>query len=243
LSRHSKRGYPSPRVPTILFHISHKEAYRGSDIKVTYILLYITYFSELISVAARLNISSFSFQWWKVSTVWRLMGIPPFPFIKVEQHSLIGILDAKEKKNWLLASIAGGGPECCSCQDLLQQRWFGRNKLFRRGKDISSLVIAHAEDAWMNSIEYVESYWKLSDSRGHWTLERNGCQEMAILWDSLEKPFDQSVILFAITTRGHLLILNLPTCAELFPTTCCICYVLTLRCCCLGVEHLCSKMP
>ena len=232
-----------PVASIILFHISHKEAYRGSDIKVTYILLYITYFSELISVAARLNISSFSFQWWKVSTVWRLMGIPPFPFIKVEQHSLIGILDAKEKKNWLLASIAGGGPECCSCQDLLQQRWFGRNKLFRRGKDISSLVIAHAEDAWMNSIEYVESYWKLSDSRGHWTLERNGCQEMAILWDSLEKPFDQSVILFAITTRGHLLILNLPTCAELFPTTCCICYVLTLRCCCLGVEHLCSKMP
>ncbi|CAO2206173.1 unnamed protein product [Urochloa humidicola] len=219
-----------PIASIFLFHISHKETYRGIDIKVTYILLYITYFSELISVPARLNISSFQ-RWSRSKPLFRqvsgivlsLVGIPSFPFVKVQQHSLIGVLDYKEE-NRILASIAGGG-ECCGCQDLLQQRWSGRRQLFRKGEDITRLVIAHAEDAWMNGIKDVESYWKLCDSRGHWTLERNGCQEMVILWDSLEKPFDQSVVLWHMATdlcsiaRGHLLILNLPVGAELFPTT------------------------
>ncbi|CAL5003495.1 unnamed protein product [Urochloa decumbens] len=195
-----------PVASIVLFQISHKEAYRGIDIKVTYILLYITYFSELISVPARLNISSSSFQIWSWSgslfhlvsaIVWHLVRLPPFPFVMVQQHNLIGVLEAKE--NSFVASIPGCG-ECCGCQDMLQQRWFGRSKLYRKGKEITSLIITHAEDAWINSIEDVESYWNLCDSRGHWTLERNQCQEMVILWDSLEKPFDHSVLLWHLAT-------------------------------------------
>jgi len=36
-------------VPISLFHASHKEDYRGSDIKVTLSLLYVTYFLKLLS--------------------------------------------------------------------------------------------------------------------------------------------------------------------------------------------------
>ncbi|CAO2164098.1 unnamed protein product [Urochloa humidicola] len=190
-----------PVASIVLFQISHKEAYRGIDIKVTYILLYITYFSELISVPARLRISSFQRSgslFSQFSTILlRLVRLPPFPFVKVQQHNLIGVLDVK--RNSFVASIAECG-ECCDCQDLLQQRWFGRNQLFRNGEDITRLIITHAEDAWINRIEDVESYWNLCDSRGHWTLERNQCQEMGILWDSLEKPFDQSVVLWHLAT-------------------------------------------
>ncbi|CAL5003480.1 unnamed protein product [Urochloa decumbens] len=195
-----------PVASIVLFQISHKEAYRGIDIKVTYILLYITYFSDLISVPARLHISSFQ-RWSRSRPLFLqvnaialyLVGLPSFPFVKVQQHSLIGVLDAKEK-NSFVASIAGCG-KWCGFQDLLQRRWFGRSKdLYRQGKDITSLIITHAEDAWINSIEDVESYWNLCDSRGHWTLERNQCQEMVILWDSLEKPFDHSVLLWHLAT-------------------------------------------
>ncbi|CAO2189451.1 unnamed protein product [Urochloa humidicola] len=193
-----------PVASIVLFQISHKEAYRGIDIKVTYILLYITYFSELISVPARLHISSFQRWSWsgslfsQVSAIMlHLVGLPPFPFVKVQQHNLIAVLDVKQ--NSVVASIAGF-VECCGCLDLLEQRWFGRSQLFRRGKDITSLIITNAADAWINRIEDVESYWNLCDSRGHWTLERNQCQEMVILWDSLEKPFDQSVVLWHLAT-------------------------------------------
>ncbi|CAL5007841.1 unnamed protein product [Urochloa decumbens] len=163
-----------PVASIVQFQISHKEAYRGIDIKVTYILLYITYFSDLISVPARFNIITIFQRWsWsgplfhRVSAiVLYLVLLPQFPFVMVQQHNLIGVLDAKE--NSFVASIPGCG-ECCSCQDLLQQRWFGRSSLYRKGK-------------------------------GHWTLERNQCQEMVILWDSLEKPFDQSVLLWHLAT-------------------------------------------
>lgn len=98
------------------------------------------------------------------AVVMRLVLLPPFPFVKVEQHSLIGVLADKEKiKKFLASPIVRCGFERCGWQVFLEQRWFGRSHLFLKGKDITSLIIAHAKDAWMH-IEDVQSYWKLSGS-------------------------------------------------------------------------------
>lgn len=43
-----------------------------------------------------------------------------------------------------------------------------------------------------------ESYRKFSDIRGHWTLERNGCEQ--VLGEILEKPFDESILLWHVAT-------------------------------------------
>jgi hypothetical protein len=65
---------------------------------------------------------------------------------------------------------------------------------------IIELVHAHVRDGWMNYIRDVESYWKFTDVRGHWTLERNACQEIVILRDNVEKPLDESIILWHLAT-------------------------------------------
>jgi hypothetical protein len=50
----------------------------------------------------------------------------------------------------------------------------------------------------MSHITDIESYWRFSDSRGQWALERNGGEE--ILGWTIEKPFDESIILWHVAT-------------------------------------------
>ncbi|TVU43352.1 hypothetical protein EJB05_09814, partial [Eragrostis curvula] len=146
-----------PIVPIALFHSSRKGAYRKSDIKVTFILLYITYFLEFASFV---SVASTGSDWNE----------------KVAQHSLIGFLSCNKRHTMLMGSLK----PCHSC------------------KSITNLVRSHVKDGWANYISDVKSYWKFTDMRGQWTLKRNGCDET--LRGSLEKPFDESILLWHVAT-------------------------------------------
>jgi hypothetical protein len=161
-----------PIVPIVLFHTSHKEAYKESDIKVTFMLLYITYLLEVSSL----------FIWVLFGYIWPDL---------VAQHSLVGFL-ARNKRYTRLMAIA----ECLQCKGLFDQYNF--LEPCYSSKSITKLVYGHVKDGWLNYIKDTESYWKFSDIRGQWTLERNGCKD--ILGGSVEKPFDESVILWHVAT-------------------------------------------
>ncbi|CAD6246651.1 unnamed protein product [Miscanthus lutarioriparius] len=161
-----------PIVPICLFHSSHKNAYRGTDIKVTFILLYITYFLEISSF---LTFLYFEVGWSD----------------GVAQHSLIGFL-ACNRRHARLMGIA----EFFQCKGFLDT-YFGLMS-YHSSKDITMLVHEHVKAGWMSHIADIESYWRFSDSRGQWALERNGREE--ILLESIEKPFDESIILWHVAT-------------------------------------------
>ncbi|CAD6246644.1 unnamed protein product [Miscanthus lutarioriparius] len=186
-----------PIVPICLFHSSHKTAYRGSDIKVTFILLYITYFLEISSI---LTLAYFDEEWSD----------------GVAQHSLIGFL-ACNRKHARLMGIA----EFFQCKGLLDT-YFGLMS-YHSSKDITMLVHEHVKAGWMSHIADIESYWRFSDSRGQWALERNGREE--ILQESIEKPFDGASFsgmwprICASTAGAHLVILNVPGYVDKSPTT------------------------
>ncbi|TVU43342.1 hypothetical protein EJB05_09802, partial [Eragrostis curvula] len=162
-----------PIVPICLFHSSHKEAYRGSDITVTFLLLYITYFLEIIALVALEHSSSYLSD-------------------KVTQHNLIGFV-ARNKRQTNLRIIA----EYLHCKDLLDEYWC-MILSDSSSRAITSSVRAHIKDGWTNYMLDAESYRKLSDIRGHWTLERNGCEQ--VLGEILEKPFDESILLWHVAT-------------------------------------------
>ncbi|CAN6244492.1 unnamed protein product [Urochloa humidicola] len=161
-----------PIVPIGLFHSSHKEAYKGSDIKVTFALLYITY---LLEISSFITVAYYDKDWPDV----------------VAQHSIIGFLAHNRRHTWLM-----GIAELLQCKGLLDTYFC--LKPCEWTTCTADLVHKHVKDGWMNYIEDVESYWKFSDSRGHWTLERNGCE--GILREYIEKPFDESIILWHVAT-------------------------------------------
>uniref|UniRef100_A0A0E0MDS9 DUF4220 domain-containing protein n=1 Tax=Oryza punctata TaxID=4537 RepID=A0A0E0MDS9_ORYPU len=161
-----------PIVVIGLFHSSQKKSYRGIDIKVTFILLYVTYFLE---------ISTFlSWGYYADNKGWSNV---------VFQYNLIGFL-AHKKRHTKLMAIA----DCLQCKALLDQ-----HEPSYSSKDITNLVSAHARDGWVKCIMDIQSYWKFSDARGHWTLERNKCEKIFIR-ASIEKPFDESIILWHLAT-------------------------------------------
>jgi len=176
-----------PIACIVLFHISHKEGYRGSDIKVTYLLLYITYFSEILSAPGRL-----SGRWKSIALAW-LRSFRSHSPVVVAQHSLIGGVLAGNKEFSILSRIG----KCFKCQDFLHHYIFGRCHS-PDAESITNLVRCHVKDGWMFHIRDVESYWEFSDFRGHQTLEHNGCEEN-LGW-SIEKPFDESILLWHVAT-------------------------------------------
>ncbi|TVU43336.1 hypothetical protein EJB05_09796, partial [Eragrostis curvula] len=161
-----------PIVPIALFHSSRKEAYREGDIKVTFILLYITYLLELVSFIS----------WGYAGYQWPDM---------VAQHSLIDFLSCRKRHTKLM-----GIAERLQCKGLFEQ--YISLKPCHSFKDITNLVRSHIKNGWTNYISDVESYWKFTDMRGQWTLKRNGCEET--LRGSLEKPFDESILLWHVAT-------------------------------------------
>lgn len=160
-----------PIVPIGLFHGSHKEAYKGSDIKVTFLLLYIAY---LLEISATLTTASFYTEWSD----------------RVAQHNLIAFLACNRRHSRLL-----GIAEFLQCKGLLDT-YLCLEPCYS-SKHITMLVRSHVKSGWLSRIVDVESYWRFSDSRGHWALERHGCE--GILW-SAETPFDESIILWHVAT-------------------------------------------
>uniref|UniRef100_A0A0E0F3L7 DUF4220 domain-containing protein n=1 Tax=Oryza meridionalis TaxID=40149 RepID=A0A0E0F3L7_9ORYZ len=163
-----------PIVPIRLFHSSQKEAYSVIDINITFILLYVSYFLEFATCIT-----------------WGYYSVNGWSNL-VFQHNLIGFLASKKRHKKLMAIL-----NCLQCKGLLDQ-YFHLEPCYS-SKDITNLVSAHAKDGWMKCIMDVQSYWKFSDTRGHWTLERNECEDIVIR-SSIEKPFDESIILWHLAT-------------------------------------------
>ena len=135
-----------PIVPIGLFHGSHKEAYKGIDIKVTFLLLHITY---LLEISATLTTVSFHMEWSD----------------RIAQHNLIAFLVSNRRHSRLM-----GIAEFLQCKGLLDT-YFCLKPCYS-SKDITMLVRSHVKNGWLNHIVDVESYWRFSDTRGHWALER-----------------------------------------------------------------------
>ncbi|CAL5035502.1 unnamed protein product [Urochloa decumbens] len=91
-----------PIVPIGLFHSCRKEGYSGSDIKVTFSLLYITYLLEISSFFLMVNYDE----------EWTVM---------VAQHSLIGHLAYSRRRTWLMGItelLQCLKPSCYSSKDI-----------------------------------------------------------------------------------------------------------------------------
>lgn len=164
-----------PIVPIGLFHSSNKGAYARIDINITYLLLYITYMLEILSWITLLKFYS---QWSDM----------------VAQHNLIGFF-IHEKSRTCIVRIT----EWLQCKGLGDQ--YSCLKPCHSSREIASLVRDHVKDGWMYYISDVESYWRFSDIRGHWSLKRYGCEgNEGIIRGSIEKPFDESIILWHVAT-------------------------------------------
>lgn len=162
-----------PMAATVLFHISHKNAYRSDDVGVTFVLLYSTIVLECNSVGV---MSMFEDEWPDT----------------VAQRSVLGQF-AHNKRHGKLMSLA----TCLGCKDLLDQYW-SSVEACHSSWNMTILVRRHVEDGWKDYITDGESYREFNDIRGQWTLEKWGCHGR-LSW-SLEKPFDESVLLWHIAT-------------------------------------------
>jgi hypothetical protein len=142
------------------------------DVSVTDVLLLVTYFLEY-SIRKT----------WKSNDYWHN---------KVAQHNLVGFFARNKRHSWLV-SIAG----CLQCGDFLNQFWCMEPS--SSGEDITAKVRSHVKGGWMNYVLDAESYRKFCDVRGQMTLEREGCDQQ-VLRASLEKPFDETILVWHLAT-------------------------------------------
>uniref|UniRef100_A0A0E0LR72 DUF4220 domain-containing protein n=1 Tax=Oryza punctata TaxID=4537 RepID=A0A0E0LR72_ORYPU len=155
----------------VVLHISHKQVYSHYDVIITFMLLYGTLLLDIISVVILLYLST------------ELAD-------DLTQQSLIGFFTHNKRHTWLIR-IA----ECLQCKGLLDQYW--SMKPYDMPKDISYLVIKYVKNGWTKYIQDAESYRRFNDNMGQLALNRAECGELG--W-SLEKPFDEIVLVWHVAT-------------------------------------------
>ncbi|KAF8665236.1 hypothetical protein HU200_054132 [Digitaria exilis] len=172
-----------------LFHSSHnKGAYNPVNVKVTYILLSFTasleYIGVLLSFLGRLI--------WNILHGENIVGscmpqvISPWPD-DIAQYNLIGYL-ASKRKHRIVTSITA----FLRCEDYLDPLW-----CMRPCKKTSWVITEHVEryiEEWKGDHESeatTNRAFKFTDSRGHWTLRKQGCDGSKILRKMLLRPFDE----------------------------------------------------
>ncbi|KAL6885496.1 hypothetical protein ACP4OV_010275 [Aristida adscensionis] len=148
-----------PLIPAIaLFHlISHKQAYRGADIMVTFVLLYGT-----LLLANSLLFTVATLKWrWQWST-------------KVAQLSLLGVFIHNRRYTILIAIASFIG-----LKDFLSRYWVwvlpaSCNSCF----EITTLVRQHVIDGWLHHIKDAETYQRFTDTTGELVFQREGCEQL-----------------------------------------------------------------
>ncbi|CAO2149332.1 unnamed protein product [Urochloa humidicola] len=186
-----------------LFQVSHRGSPHDADATITYVLLCCTAALELASAC-------FVF-----------LG-PGLPMLhdQVPQYDLIGYLARNKNHRWFLGLASRLG-----CKDLLDRVWCTENPEPSNG--ITNLVYDHIADGWKHYISRMQelvgdppeedadwwewdaevhitavgAYRRFNDSRGEWTLKREGCDRVAVLASSLRAPFDESVLLWHLATE------------------------------------------
>uniref|UniRef100_A0A453DMG1 DUF4220 domain-containing protein n=1 Tax=Aegilops tauschii subsp. strangulata TaxID=200361 RepID=A0A453DMG1_AEGTS len=110
---------------------------------------------------------------------------------KVDKHSVLGYFARNRRHNMFVRFM-----RFFQCKDILDQNW--SMEPCYSSMDITKLVHQHVRDGWKDYIKDAESYREFNDIRGQWTLVRESCDQ-SLGW-SLEKPFDESVLLWHIAT-------------------------------------------
>jgi hypothetical protein len=155
---------------------SYKEAAytsSGEDTRVTLVLLYGTLLLELVYFCVR------SFLRGKFSG-------------RILQHNLFRYF-LHNKRHSTLRIVAGW----LQCNDLLDE--FGHMEPSDKCEEITELVRGYLQKMWKEFIRDGPSYRMLNDSRGEVALRLCGCYQQPKLW-CIERPFDESVILWHLAT-------------------------------------------
>uniref|UniRef100_A0A0E0LR67 DUF4220 domain-containing protein n=1 Tax=Oryza punctata TaxID=4537 RepID=A0A0E0LR67_ORYPU len=155
-----------------LLHSSHKQAYSHIDVIVTFVMVYGTFLLRIISA---LIISKYA------------VGLDDL----VPQQSLIGFYAHNKRHKWSL-SIA----EYLQCKVFLDQYWCMNP--YNKPIDMTRLVYMYVKDGWTTYIKDAKSYKRFNDNMGQLALNRAECGEL-LGW-SLEKPFDEIVIVWHLAT-------------------------------------------
>lgn len=109
----------------------------------------------------------------------------------VAQYSLVGFF-ARNKRHSKKMHVLS----FFKCKEFLDQRWC--MKSCSSSSIITELVLGHVKCWWKKHIVDVASYRRFNDHRGQCTIHHTGCyQDLA--W-SVNKPFDESVLLWHIAT-------------------------------------------
>ncbi|XP_066356206.1 uncharacterized protein [Miscanthus floridulus] len=157
-----------------LFHQSPKQGYDGSDVKVTYALLW---GAAALEVHALFSNKYDFFTWTN----------------RVAQYNLIASFGRRRGRNpSKLLKLAG----FCGCKDYVDQHWYVDH--CSSSFPITELVIQQVKDGWKDYIQGVSTYWAFNDRRGQLTIQQEGCNDE--LCSTLEVPFDESILVWHIAT-------------------------------------------
>ncbi|CAD6256647.1 unnamed protein product [Miscanthus lutarioriparius] len=180
-----------------LFQRRHRGAYDRADVVVTYVQLGCTAALEFVS--ACLVLAS---------------GLPR-PDDKLAQYNLVGYLARNEKHPWFWAL-----PRLLGARVLLDRLCCTAPPQPSVG--ITRLVYDHVAGGWKDYIskslykcddaagertptDGVGAYRRFNDSRGQWTLQREGCRDRdrirKAIEESLRMPFHESVLLWHLATE------------------------------------------
>nr|CAB3492173.1 unnamed protein product [Digitaria exilis] len=172
--------------------------YADADIKAINFLLWSTAALELVSFSAI------------ATTCLRLMP-EPWPD-QVPQCNLIGYLVHREKhrRRWRLAALLGFD---------VYADWLwcaAPSRALPSSSSITQLIHTHITDQWIKYIKEdifaLLSYQEFSDSRGKWTLDKEGWSKLSedlhikdptpkySIASTVQRPFDQSVIIWHLAT-------------------------------------------
>jgi hypothetical protein len=219
-----------PWAAIALFHRSHREPYNANDVKVTYALFYCTavldsfpgfmmtestsneqakrnalqflWVKKLGALYERAMATLLQWQWITQCKRANQMGDLPSKVRRslrsvvlktsfVGQYNLVGFF-AGNKRHYRTMCILS----FFSCKGLLYQHW--SMKSCHPSFAVTELVLKYVKRGWEDQIIDSDSYWKFNDRRGQWTLQSNKCDQR--LSYGLRRPFDESVLLWHITT-------------------------------------------
>ncbi|CAM0150386.1 unnamed protein product [Urochloa decumbens] len=152
---------------------------KNTDVIITYILLISTTFLEYLTI---------------VAIIVRMNGVMQQWPDQVSQYNLIWYLARnKECKTKMIRKVA----TLLVHKDFLDQYW-GMPSC-KSSSYITYLVHGYLEKGWKERhITNMATYREFNDNRGQWTLNRKNCSTQ-LNW-SLQKPFDECVVLWHLAT-------------------------------------------
>ncbi|CAN6356458.1 unnamed protein product [Urochloa humidicola] len=165
--------YGFPDWPTT-YHKLLEEGYSKSYVLITSILLYGTL---ILDISHSITTTSLLASWEAT----------------ISQHNLIALFVRSKRQTWLLRITARW-----LCQDWMDQYWSLEPCDSSSIRALTELVRDRVKTWWTGRIMDADSYRKVNDANGHWTLECEGCQQM-LEW-SLENPFDENILIWHVAT-------------------------------------------